>query len=327
MKKIAILASGEGLNAGRLAKLFNDGNRIKVDLVLTDRENAPVLTAMPELGVETVYYPREVWSADAARIVSFLQDHDIDLVVVDGFGELIPVDILEAYHNKIVSVGSQLQFIRASESLEGAEADSAEGVFRARAWVRHTDRSDGSGTDILSENFDSVEPEEVVVRKLEAMADSVVARGVVAALKEEDDRQTAMHAASMTPPEVPGRKSVEREWADALGIGFDPVRAAGTPPPVPGSPAAMKAPVNDPLPPMPSTYLVWAVICTVLCCFIPGVVAIVFASQVSSRYYAGDYKGAERASRNTQIWIIVSFVLGVLSSTLYLPLMMITGGN
>lgn len=73
---------------------------------------------------------------------------------------------------------------------------------------------------------------------------------------------------------------------------------------------------------MPPTWLVWSVIMTVFCCTIPGIVAIIFSSQVSSRYGMGDIEGAKRASRNAEIWIIVSFVLGVLSSTLYLPIMM-----
>ncbi|MCH5230394.1 MAG: CD225/dispanin family protein [Muribaculaceae bacterium] len=74
---------------------------------------------------------------------------------------------------------------------------------------------------------------------------------------------------------------------------------------------------------MPSTWLIWSVLITVFCCFIPGIIAIIYSSQVSSRYYAGDIEGARRASRNAEIWIIVSFVLGVLSATLYLPFMLI----
>ncbi len=72
---------------------------------------------------------------------------------------------------------------------------------------------------------------------------------------------------------------------------------------------------------MPPTYLVWSVVTTILCCLIPGIVAIIFSAQVSSKFYQGDIEGARRASRNAEIWIIISFVLGVLSNTLYLPLM------
>lgn len=74
---------------------------------------------------------------------------------------------------------------------------------------------------------------------------------------------------------------------------------------------------------MPQTYLVWSVVMTVLCCLPAGIAAIIFSSQVSSRYYAGDLDGAKRASERAQVWIIVSFVLGVLANTLYLPILLI----
>ncbi len=73
-------------------------------------------------------------------------------------------------------------------------------------------------------------------------------------------------------------------------------------------------------PMMPPTYLVWSVVMTILCCFIPGIVAIINSSQVSSKFYQGDIEGAQRASRRAEIWIIISFVLGVITNTLYLPL-------
>ena len=75
---------------------------------------------------------------------------------------------------------------------------------------------------------------------------------------------------------------------------------------------------------MPPTHLIWAILATVVCCLVPGVVAIIFSSQVNTRYFSGDVEGARRASRNAEIWIIVSFVLGLLSATLYLPIMLIS---
>lgn len=76
---------------------------------------------------------------------------------------------------------------------------------------------------------------------------------------------------------------------------------------------------------MPPTYLVWAIIMAVFCCTIPGIVAIVFSTQVSSRFALGNIEGAWRASRNAEIWIIVSFVLGIISAVFYLPIMLFSG--
>ena len=71
-------------------------------------------------------------------------------------------------------------------------------------------------------------------------------------------------------------------------------------------------------PPMPPTYLAWSIVVTLLCCLVGGIVAIVYSSQVSSRYIAGDYEGAEYASRQARIWIIVSACVGLLASIAYI---------
>lgn len=135
------------------------------------------------------------------------------------------------------------------------------------------------------------------------------------------------------------------EWAEALHLEYDPEearrraeKAAGpvTPPPAPipnlvHNPAPSPYPFNQqpPIPPasgfnnqepMPDTYLVWSVLATVLCCLIPGIVAIVYSTMVSSKYYAKDYEGARRASENAQYWIIASVVLGVITAAVYIPL-------
>ncbi len=154
-------------------------------------------------------------------------------------------------------------------------------------------------------------------------------REVVAVFKEES------HPAIPTPKEP---VSIDEEWARTLKIDYNENNLREVPPPIPGTQSSSSAPVyaqpTTPTPnnpqaaeknqeKMPPSYLVWSVVITVLCCMIPGIVAIIYSSQVSTKYYSGDIEGAKRSSENAQIWIIVSFVLGVLSSTLYLPIALI----
>lgn len=137
----------------------------------------------------------------------------------------------------------------------------------------------------------------------------------------------------------------ESEWADALKIQFTPPKIPSTPPEVPETPQYNQNEFQNQRPffnpfnnrkeeekrreefqePMPSTWLIWSVLVTVFCCFIPGIIAIIFSSMVSSRYYSGDIEGARRASRAAEAWIIVSVVLGVVAATLYIPFMLIGG--
>ena len=69
---------------------------------------------------------------------------------------------------------------------------------------------------------------------------------------------------------------------------------------------------NQPQKTPPNNHLALAIITTLLCCQLTGIISIVYASQVNSKFLAGDYVGAERASKNAQTWWIVSIVIGVL---------------
>ena len=66
----------------------------------------------------------------------------------------------------------------------------------------------------------------------------------------------------------------------------------------------------------PNNYLVWAILSTILCCNPFGVVSIVFANKVNSRWMAGDVAGAREASNNARTWAIVSAVTGLVLSVL-----------
>ena len=108
-----------------------------------------------------------------------------------------------------------------------------------------------------------------------------------------------------------------------------------TPPPVP-QPPMPKPPVAQPpmpQPPMPQppvapeaeapTNLVWAVIATVMCCQITGVIAIVYGAMTSSANSAGNYEKARRYSDIAQIWVMVSIVLGLIYMPIALLMMML----
>ncbi|GAA3507739.1 CD225/dispanin family protein [Actinomadura keratinilytica] len=70
----------------------------------------------------------------------------------------------------------------------------------------------------------------------------------------------------------------------------------------------------------PPNHLVWAILSTILCCLPAGVVSIVFSAQVNSKWQAGDYQGAQKASDNARTWAIVSAVLGLVVTVAYLLL-------
>ena len=66
------------------------------------------------------------------------------------------------------------------------------------------------------------------------------------------------------------------------------------------------------LPPCPSTHMAWAILSTLLCCLPAGIVAIVYSSNVESKYAHGDYAGAVSASETAKLWCILSIVFGLI---------------
>ncbi len=69
---------------------------------------------------------------------------------------------------------------------------------------------------------------------------------------------------------------------------------------------------------MPPTYLGWNIAATVLCCMVAGIVGIIYSAQTRSLYQQGDIEGSRRASRTASIWLIVSIVVGLISSVFYI---------
>lgn len=61
----------------------------------------------------------------------------------------------------------------------------------------------------------------------------------------------------------------------------------------------------------PQNYLVPAILVTLCCCIPGGIVAIINATQVNSKWAAGDYEGAQKASDTAKQWCIISAVVGL----------------
>jgi hypothetical protein len=73
----------------------------------------------------------------------------------------------------------------------------------------------------------------------------------------------------------------------------------------------------------PKNHLVMAILATALCCVPVGVVAIIFASQVNSKFAQGDWAGAQRASKNAATWSWIAIIAGGLAALAYTALMVL----
>lgn len=316
MTNIAIFISGTGESAERITKLFNEGNRLRVVLAFGDSSARECLESLRGLGVMVFPFDiNEMKPEDNQKIAGLLKDYNIEMIVMDGYKKELSGDIKAEVEGNVLYVTSAEEAPREvvaalRKAQEIMEEEKTENVSSEKTM-------DEEWAETLKINFEKP--------RLNQMPPPIP--------DDEVKHQTELHEDINTiPPSIPEEENLSgsdssnhrREESYTVNNQREGNYQARY---YQGHSQQEERYDNygksEKQEPMPSTYLIWAVLVTILCCFIPGIVAIIFSSQVSSRYYSGDFEGAKRASRNAEIWIIVSFVLGVLTATLYLPIAMI----
>lgn len=89
----------------------------------------------------------------------------------------------------------------------------------------------------------------------------------------------------------------------------------------------MEPDYQSPLPPAtpPKNWLAEAILVTIFCCLPLGIVSIVNAAQVNSRFRNGDYEGALRASKEAGKWTKIALYVTIGAWLLYILAMVLFG--
>jgi phosphoribosylglycinamide formyltransferase-1 len=125
--RIAVLASGGGTNLQALLEHFDAlGEKRAGDIVVvaSDRRDAGALTRATARRVSTAV----VQTAAAARsqtLDAILHEHRVDLIALAGYLRLIPGDIVERYHGRIVNVHPALLPAFGGAGMYGARVHQA----------------------------------------------------------------------------------------------------------------------------------------------------------------------------------------------------------
>jgi hypothetical protein len=103
----------------------------------------------------------------------------------------------------------------------------------------------------------------------------------------------------------PGQYGGPPEWqGQQPGWPGQPSPYGGQPSPYGGQPA-------------PDNYLVWAILCTVLCCLPFGIVSLVYSTKVSGLWAQGQYGEAQAAAANAKKWAIIGAIVGPIVSVIF----------
>lgn len=102
MKKIAILASGNGTNAEKIIAHFQHSDKARVSLIASNKRNAYVLERAKNHGIPALCFDKAALTG--GELKDTLLRMEIDLVVLAGFLLKVPDDLIEAFPNKIVNI-------------------------------------------------------------------------------------------------------------------------------------------------------------------------------------------------------------------------------
>src|SRR5271155_4134603 len=108
--RLGILGSGKGSNAAAIADACAAGNiPARVALVLSDVENAGILTQARERGVPARFiapgqFRTKLDEPAEAAFLEALRQAEVDLVVLAGFMRILKSELLRAFAQKVVNI-------------------------------------------------------------------------------------------------------------------------------------------------------------------------------------------------------------------------------
>lgn len=148
MTRIAIFASGSGSNAENIANYFSDNSTVEVSLILTNNPKAFVLERAKKLGIKSKVFTKEEF-IKTDKIVRFLTENNINLIVLAGFLLKIPQNLLKAYPNKIINIHPALLPKYGGKGMYGDKVH--------KAVVEANEKESGITIHYVNENYDEGE--------------------------------------------------------------------------------------------------------------------------------------------------------------------------
>lgn len=144
--RVAVLASGGGTNLQALIDRLNagDSSAARVELVVGSRAGIGALERAERAGIAAVALDARALGADAFRdaLADALQTHRIDLVVLAGWLQLVPAEVVARYHGRMINVHPALLPAFGGQGMYGMrvhQAVIASGVRVSGATVHFVD--------------------------------------------------------------------------------------------------------------------------------------------------------------------------------------------
>ena len=109
LTNLAVLVSGRGSNLQAMIDNIENGNieNASISVVISDVEDAYALERAKKHGIEAVFVNPKSFANKTEyeqEIVTILDGHKIDLIILAGYMRIVGKDIISAYKNKILNI-------------------------------------------------------------------------------------------------------------------------------------------------------------------------------------------------------------------------------
>lgn len=102
LRKIAILASGNGTNAEKIITHFKDSAKAEIAVVASNKKEAYVLERAKKHGIPFFSFSKV--EMEEGKVAEKLLQLHIDLIVLAGFLLKVPEHLIEAFPDRIINI-------------------------------------------------------------------------------------------------------------------------------------------------------------------------------------------------------------------------------
>tara|TARA_B100000963_G_scaffold148278_3_gene129293 strand:+ start:152470 stop:153030 length:561 start_codon:yes stop_codon:yes gene_type:complete len=147
MKKIVILASGNGSNAESIIRYFKLQKKIKISCIISNNKDAYVLDRAKKHNIPHFVIQNNRF--DENKTYDFFKGIKPDLIVLAGFLIKIPVNIINNFCNKIVNIHPSLLPLHGGKGMYGLKVHESV--------KKNNDSVSGITIHYVNENYDEGE--------------------------------------------------------------------------------------------------------------------------------------------------------------------------
>ena len=144
MKRIVLFASGSGSNVENIIRYFSNNSEYEFPFIISNRSEAYVHERAKNLKIPSYFFKKDDF--ENGTVLEFLQEKEIDLIVLAGFLLMIPENLLKAFPDRIINIHPALLPKFGGKGMYGSRVHEAV--------VASVEKESGITIHFVNENYD-----------------------------------------------------------------------------------------------------------------------------------------------------------------------------